>query len=85
MQASAVGYPLANEKRAMRQQYAQRTPNQFTLSGFFYPSSSNLHLNPNISVTPKPYSDTSDGFLSLQVGDSGSNNHSDFAMDIIGN
>ena len=72
MQASAVGYPVANEKRAMRQQYAQRTLKQFTSSGYFYPSSSysNLHLNPNISVSSEPYSDTSDGFLSL--GDSGS-------------
>ena len=33
-------------------------------------SYSNLHLNPNISVSSEPYSDTSDGFLSL--GDSGS-------------
>jgi hypothetical protein len=59
---SAAGYP--NKKRAMRQQYAQHTPNQSISSRFLYPSSS-LHFYPNIGVFPEPYSGTSDGFLSL--------------------
>ena len=67
---SAAGYP--NEKRAMRQQqYAQHTPNQSVSSGSFYPSSSiaNQQMNPH-SVSPEPYSVTSDG--SSSVGGSAS-------------
>lgn len=56
--ASAAGY--RNGKRAMRQQYAQHTPNQPISSGSFYHSSSNpnLHLNPN-SLSLESYSVTS--------------------------
>jgi hypothetical protein len=46
---SAVEYPNENEKRAMRQQYAQHTTPKFLLD-LFIPTP-NLHLNPNISVS----------------------------------
>ena len=68
--ALPAGYP--NGKRAIRQQYAQQSPNQTISSGSFYPSSSNpnLHLNSN-SVSPESYSIlTNDGSPSL--GGSGS-------------
>jgi hypothetical protein len=63
--AAAAGY--GNEKRAMRQQYPQHTPNPSISSGSHYPASSSTlqHFNTSGVVSPEPQSPTSDGFSSI--------------------
>ena len=69
--STAAGYPNEKRARQQQQQYAQHTPNTSVSSGSLYPSSStaNQHMIPN-SVSPEPYSVTSDG--SSSFGGSGS-------------
>jgi LPXTG-motif cell wall-anchored protein len=63
--AAAAGY--GNEKRAMRQQYAQHTPNASISSGSHYPTSSTNHEYFNASGvgSPEPQSPTSDEYSSI--------------------
>lgn len=83
--SSSAGYP--NEKRAKRQQYLQphTTSNPSISSGSIYSSSSysSLRLNPNTSsVSPVPYSVTSDHDGSPSLGGRGSGGSYSLPVDI---